>query len=361
MIDATPCRRDSVSIVVPVFNEAETLDELVRRTLAAGRSLGRPFELILVDDGSRDGTTERLVEFAAAHPGEIVATILNRNYGQHSAIMCGFAKARGEIVVTLDADLQNPPEEIPRLVAAMDEGADVVGTVRRNRQDSLFRRLASRLVNGVARKVTGVAMRDYGCMLRAYRRSVVAAMLQCREKSTFIPILANTFARHGVEIEVAHAERAAGESKYSLYKLVNLQFDLLTSMTTTPLRLMTWFGAVVALLGIGFGLLLLGVRLVATKAWWDEFSADGVFTMFAILFVFVGFQFMAMGLIGEYLGRVFHDVRDRPRYFVHEVVGEGLAATPPPRFETATLAAIEATPSASGAPTDDPARPTHSA
>jgi len=330
-----PARRDPVSIVVPVFNESATLDELARRTLAAARSLDRPFELVLVDDGSRDGTTERLLALAAAHPREVVAVILNRNYGQHSAIMCGFARCHGEIVVTLDADLQNPPEEIPRLVAAMDEGADVVGTVRMNRQDTLFRRLASRTVNAVARKVTGIAMRDYGCMLRAYRRGVVQAMLQCREKSTFIPVLANAFARRAVEIEVAHAERAAGESKYSLFKLVNLQFDLLTSMTTTPLRLMTWFGAAIALLGIGFGATLLGLRLLADAAWWERFSEGGVFTMFAILFVFVGFQFMAMGLLGEYLGRVFHDVRDRPRYFVHEVAGEGLAATPPARFESA--------------------------
>ena len=172
--------------------------------------------------------------------------------------------------------------------------------------------------------------------------AVVQAMLACREKSTFIPVLANAFARNAVEIEVAHAERAAGESKYSLFKLVNLQFDLLTSMTTTPLRLMTWFGAVIAMLGIGFGAALLALRLFADRAWWDQFSEGGVFTMFAILFVFVGFQFMAMGLLGEYLGRVFHDVRDRPRYFVHEVAGEGLAATPIPRFESARFTPTEA-------------------
>ena len=342
MSGARSPRRDDVSIVVPIYNESATLEEFARRTLAAARSMQRPFELVLVDDGSRDGTTERLLALAAAHPREVVAVILNRNYGQHSAIMCGFAKARGEIVVTLDADLQNPPEEIPRLVAAMDAGADVVGTVRMNRQDTIFRKLASRTVNAVARKVTGVAMRDYGCMLRAYRRNVVEAMLACREKSTFIPVLANAFARRAVEIEVAHAERAAGESKYSLFKLVNLQFDLLTSMTTTPLRLMTWFGAGIAMLGIGFGAALLALRLLADRAWWDQFSEGGVFTMFAILFVFVGFQFMAMGLLGEYLGRVFHDVRDRPRYFVHEVAGEGLAATPIPRFESARFTPTEA-------------------
>ena len=224
----------SVSVVVPVFNERENLPELLRRTLAAGRALGRPWELLLVDDGSRDGSSDMLTEYANANPGEVKALLLYRNAGQHNAILCGFAHAQGDILVTLDADLQNPPEEIGRLVAKIEEGFDVVGSVRQDRQDAAFRKIFSGMVNLMVRRSTGVILHDYGCMLRAYRRKVVEAMLTCRERSTFIPVLANLFARRVTEIPVGHAERAAGTSKYSFLKLINLQFDLLTSMTSGP-------------------------------------------------------------------------------------------------------------------------------
>ena len=306
--------RPDFSIVVPVYNEAESLDELIGRTLAAARGTGRGFELILVDDGSGDGSAGIILAAAEREP-EVVAVVLNRNYGQHAAVFAGFEQCRGEVVVTIDADLQNPPEEIPRLLAETDKGADVVGTVRANRKDSLFRRAASHLVNRMVQKSTGVMMHDYGCMLRAYRRHIVEAMLQCPERSTFIPILANAFARTTAEIEVAHAPRAHGESKYSLMRLVTLHFDLLTSMSTFPLRLLSVAGTVIACGGIGFGLLLLVLRFVYGAGW----AAEGVFTLFAVLFVFIGAQFVAMGLLGEYIGRIYHDVRARPRYFVQEV------------------------------------------
>jgi len=313
----------SVSVVVPVYNEEENLPDFIRRTLAACRGLDVPYEILLVDDGSRDRTLEMITEAAAGSPGEIVCVVLNRNYGQHSAIMAGFAQARGEIVITLDADLQNPPEEIPRLVETMSQGYDVVGTVRVNRRDSLFRRQASAIINRVTAKATGVMMHDYGCMLRAYRRNIIDAMLQCHERSTFIPVLANSFARRTTEIDVQHAARTGGESKYSVWKLINLQFDLLTSMTTFPLRLLSLTGAVISMLGIGFGLLLLVLRLVYGARW----AGEGVFTLFAILFMFVGAQFIGMGLLGEYIGRIYQDVRARPRYFVQEIVGRSRLGT----------------------------------
>ena len=308
--------RSMLSVVIPVFNEEANLDELIRRCLAACRQARRPFEIILVDDGSRDRSADMLEAAAAAHPDEVIAVFLNRNYGQHAAIMAGFEQVHGEIVVTLDADLQNPPEEIPRLAAAMEEGYDVVGSVRANRQDTWFRRTASALVNRAVQKATGVMMHDYGCMLRAYRGHIVRAMLQCHERSTFIPVLGNSFARRTTEIEVDHDARRNGDSKYSFSRLISLMFDLVTSMTTYPLRLLSFMGVIVSVLGIGFGCFLLLMRLLFGAAW----AAEGVFTLFAILFIFVGAQFVAMGLLGEYLGRVYNDVRARPRYFIQRII-----------------------------------------
>ena len=307
-----------VSVVVPVYNEEGCLQELIDRTLKTLDGCGRKFEFILVDDGSRDRSAEIMKKASEARPGEVVSCILNRNYGQHSAIMAGFSLVRGDLVVTLDADLQNPPEEIPKLIAAAEEGNDVVGTIRQNRKDTLFRRVASKIVNRVAQKATGVRMKDYGCMLRAYRRHVVDAMLQCNERSTFIPVLGNSFARNTCEIPVAHCERAVGESKYSLWKLINLQFNLLTCMTTAPLRMLTYFGLFCSFCGFLLSVYIIVRRLMSDGEVW---SAGGVFTLFAVLFFFTGVQMIGIGMIGEYIGRIYTDVRARPRYFIEEIVG----------------------------------------
>ena len=314
----------TLSVVIPVYNEEETLDELIRRCFEACEKTAETFEIILVDDGSRDRSAEIISAAAELGAGKVIGVLLNRNYGQHAAVMAGLSQTRGTVVVTLDADLQNPPEEIPALLAKIQEGFDVVGTVRQSRRDTLFRRAASAVINKAVQKATGVMMHDYGCMLRAYRRPVVNAMLQCPERNTFIPILANSFARRTTEIVVSHAERAAGDSKYSLWNLISLQFDLLTCMTTVPLRVLSILGAIVSGAGLAFGALLLVLRLIHGPAW----AADGVFTLFAILFMFVGVQFIAMGLLGEYIGRIYHDVRGRPRYFVERIVG-----TPPPALD----------------------------
>ncbi|MEN6427886.1 MAG: glycosyltransferase [Phycisphaerales bacterium] len=312
-------QRPQVSVVIPVFNEEQNLQELLTRCLKACGDMGESFEIVLVDDGSSDASPQIIAEAAEQNAGSIVGVLLNRNYGQHAAVMAGFGESQGEIVVTLDADLQNPPEEIPTLVRKVAEGFDVVGTIRTPRHDPFFRRAASRIVNHAARRATGVMMHDYGCMLRAYRRPVVDAMLQCHERSTFIPALANSFARRPTEVEVHHAERSRGDSKYSLWRLINLQFDLLTSMTTFPLRLLSIFGGVTSILGVALGVFLLIMRLAYGAQW----AAEGVFTLFAVLFIFTGAQFVAMGLLGEYIGRIYHDVRARPRYFVHRVIGRG--------------------------------------
>jgi undecaprenyl-phosphate 4-deoxy-4-formamido-L-arabinose transferase len=331
-----------VSIVIPVFNEEENLDELLARCVRACEGMAHRFEIVLVDDGSSDGSREKILAGVERYPGRIVGVFLNRNYGQHAAILAGFTESAGEVVVTLDADLQNPPEEIPRLVEAMLGGCDVVGTIRTNRHDTLFRRLSSYLTNRIVQRVTGVMMHDYGCMLRAYRREIVNAILQCREHSTFIPVLANSFARKTAEIEVGHAERSAGESKYSLWKLINLMFDLMTGTTIFPLRLLTVLGVLISLTGFLFGVLLLALRLILGPHW----AVEGTFTLFAILFIFIGAQFVGLGCLGEYIGRINMDVRARPRFFVHQVVGRTAEAADSARGGNGGLEVELSTPTA---------------
>jgi len=307
-----------LSVVVPVFNEEESLPVLLRRLEAALASAGKTYEIILINDGSRDGSLGLLRE-AAAHDARLVVIDFNRNYGQHAAVFAGFEAARGEIIVTIDADLQNPPEEIGKLVAKMEEGYDVVGSVRVQRRDTLFRRLASRLVNRVTSMATGVQLSDYGCMLRAYRRGVVKTLCSSREISTFIPVLADMFAGRVTEVPVAHAERLAGESKYSLWKLLRLQFDLMTSFSVWPLRSTMAFGIVMSAFSMAAAAVLLIGRIVMGHNW----AVSGVFTVFAVLFFFVGVQLFAVGLLGEYVGRIYLEVRHRPRFVIREVIRSG--------------------------------------
>ncbi len=310
----TPPVAPYISVVIPVFNEELNLHELNRRVVDALGTSGKSWELIYVDDGSSDHSIQLLTGFIRDEP-RIKAIEFNRNYGQHAAVFAGIGAARGEVVVTLDADLQNPPEEIPRLVAKMEEGYDVVGTRRKNRQDPLFRKAASKIVN----RITGGGMSDYGCMLRAYSRPVVDQISKCREISSFIPVLANMYARRTVEIEVEHAERLAGTSKYGLGKLINLQFDLMTGFSVFFLRLMSFFGLSVALFAFGLGIYILVMRAIRGDAW----GQFGVFTLFAVLFLMVGFLFIALGVLGEYIGRIYGEVRQRPRFVVSKVHGGG--------------------------------------
>ncbi|HUT53551.1 MAG TPA: glycosyltransferase [bacterium] len=306
-----------LSVVIPVYNEEDNLRPLVDRLEAALNSLepAEEYEVVLVDDGSRDRSLEIMKELARKKKFLRVVELI-RNYGQHAAVFAGLEHARGDIVVTMDADLQNPPEEVPRLVQAMREGDwEVVGSVRQMRKDSVLRRLPSAAVNAMARRITGVHLTDWGCMLRAYRRSVVDAMIQSREHSTFIPALATIFAKRITEIPVAHAERAAGVSQYNFKKLLNLQFDLLTSFSDLPLKTLLYSGMALAAGGVAFGAFLAVLRLIFGAEW----AAQGVFTLFAILFFFVGAQFFALGLIGEYVGRIYREVRHRPRYLVRKV------------------------------------------
>ncbi len=311
-----------ISLVIPVYNEEASLPRLVERLRTVMTGMGRPYEIIFVDDGSRDNSLTMLRGFTRWP--EIKVVELTRNYGQHAAVFSGFSVVRGDIIVTLDADLQNPPEEIPRLVTVMEEGGfDVVGSIRKGRQDSIFRTLPSKIINMVARKITRVNMTDWGCMLRAYRRGVVERMIACHEQSTFIPALATYFAKNVTEIEVSHEERRAGVSHYSLRKLINLQFDLVSSFSDFPLKLIMYTGIGMAVLGVSFGAVL-GIARLAYGARW---AAEGVFTLFAILFAFVGFQFFALGVMGEYIGRIYREVRRRPEFVIERIYQSGSAGS----------------------------------
>jgi undecaprenyl-phosphate 4-deoxy-4-formamido-L-arabinose transferase len=303
-----------VAVVIPVYNEEENLSVLMQRLMPVMQSLGKSFEIIFIDDGSHDQSLQILKSFTQNFPVRVVE--LTRNYGQHAAIMAGFSITQADIVITMDADLQNPPEEITNLVKVMEEGNyDVVGTIRKGRKDSFFRILPSKIINIVARKITRVSMRDWGCMLRCYRLPVVQRMIQCHEHATFIPALATVFAKRVTEIEVAHEERHGGKSNYPLRKLINLQFDLVASFSDLPMKLIMYGGVLMSLLGVCFGTFLAVSRLVYGARW----AAEGIFTLFAVLFVFVGLQFFALGVIGEYIGRIYREVRKRPEYVIEKI------------------------------------------
>jgi undecaprenyl-phosphate 4-deoxy-4-formamido-L-arabinose transferase len=307
-------KENIISLVIPVYNEESSLPHLMERLRPVMNDMGKEYEIIFIDDGSSDKSLSILKGFAT-HP-YVKVLELTKNYGQHAAIFSGFSVARGNIIVTMDADLQNPPEEIPKLVKVMEEGNyDVVGTIRKERKDSVFRTFPSRIVNAVARRITGVRMTDWGCMLRAYRRNIVQHMIKSHEQSTFIPALATYFAKHVTEVEVAHEERYAGSSHYSMRKLINLQFDLVSSFSDFPLKLIMYAGIGMAFLGISFGLVLGIARLVYGAAW----AAEGVFTLFAVLVAFIGFQFFALGVTGEYIGRIYKEVRRRPEYVIDRI------------------------------------------
>ncbi|MBR3687518.1 MAG: glycosyltransferase [Lentisphaeria bacterium] len=303
-----------LSLVIPVYNEEENLTELIARTTAACDKLDCTTEIILVDDGSADRSMEMIIEASQKDP-RIVGVILTSNFGQHAAVTAGFQTSRGKYVVTLDADLQNPPEEIYKLLEKLREGYDVVGSIRENRQDTFFRKFGSKMVNLMVRKLcNGKTMTDYGCMLRGYSRNVVDAVLLCRENGKFIPMLAMTYARKSVEVHVKHAERAAGESKYSVMKLIALQYDLLTGTSTFPLRLLTFFGFGVGVFGVLFGLYVF-IRSQLDKDW----GFGGTFALFAVVFVLIGMQFASMGLMGEYIGKIHLNSRARPQFFIESI------------------------------------------
>ena len=300
----------TVSVVIPCYNEEKGLASLFARLYPALDALGRVYEVVFVDDGSSDRTVAGLREQFSKRPDVTRVVVLARKVGQHMAIMAGFAQTRGDYIITLDADLQNPPEEIVNIIAAMDTGADYVGTVRKNRHDAYWRTAASRLMNHFRERTTHIRITDQGCMLRGYDREIVDAINSCVEVSTFVPALGYTFARNPVEIEVAHAERAIGQSKYSLYSLIRLNFDLMTGFSVVPLQFFSMAGMVISLVSL-LGFIGLTIRRLVHGP-----EAEGLFTLFAIAFFLIGVLLMGVGVVGEYVGRIYEQVRQRPRYTV---------------------------------------------
>jgi undecaprenyl-phosphate 4-deoxy-4-formamido-L-arabinose transferase len=305
-----------ISLVIPVYNEEEVLPSLYARLYPALDALGRSYEVIFVDDGSRDRSVALLREQFERRPDVTRVVLFTANFGQHRAILAGFAHARGRYLITLDADLQNPPEEIPRVLAELDAGHDYVGTIREKRQDVIWRRWASQFINKLRERTTHIRISDHGCMFRGYARSIVDAINQCTENNTFIPALAYTFASRPTEINVRHEDRTAGESKYSVYRLIKLNFDLMTGFSTVPMQLYSALGFVVSMLSILFGLALVVRRLV-----YGAVAAEqGLFTLFALAFLLIGVTLFGLGLLGEYVGRIYEEVRRRPRYIVGAVL-----------------------------------------
>jgi undecaprenyl-phosphate 4-deoxy-4-formamido-L-arabinose transferase len=311
-----------LSVVIPVYNEEAGLAALFARLYPALDALGLRYEIVFVNDGSRDRSAAILREQFQKRPDVTKVVLFNGNFGQHMAIMAGFEHCRGNIVVTLDADLQNPPEEIGKLVAKMHEGYDYVGSIRARRQDSLFRKLASKAMNGVRERITRIRMTDQGCMLRAYDRAIVDAINSCSEVNTFVPALAYTFAQKPAEIEVAHEERAAGESKYSLYSLIRLNFDLVTGFSVLPLQLFSMFGMLVSI-----GALLTYFGVIVYRLFFLEWRGVlyALWDRDILAFFLIGILLFGVGLLGEYVGRIYQQVRHRPRYLIQAVLEQPVA------------------------------------
>lgn len=305
-----------LSVVIPVYNEEAVLPALFARLYPALDALGCSYEIVFVNDGSRDRSPALLRSQFQARPDVTRVVLFNGNFGQHMAIMAGFEYCRGERIVTLDADLQNPPEEIAKLLAKMDEGHDYVGSIRLMRQDVAWRRVASKAMNRLRERLTHIRMTDQGCMLRAYSRPIVDAIRSSREVSTYIPALAYSFAHNPAEVEVAHEERAAGESKYSLYKLIRLNFDLVTGFSVVPLQLFSLFGIGVSIVALAAYFVVIVKRVLAGEGngLWVIWDRD------ILAFFLIGVLLFGLGLVGEYVGRIYQQVRERPRFLVQAIL-----------------------------------------
>ena len=314
-----------LSIVVPLYNEAESLPPLVEQLLAALRPLGRSFELVLVDDGSSDDTAAVLRHLAAQTP-ELVAVLLRRNYGQTPAMSAGFDASRGALIVTLDGDLQNDPADIPLLLDRLEQGYDLVSGWRHQRQDpAMSRKLPSRVANRLIARVTGVRLHDYGCSLKAYRRELVEDMNLYGELHRFLPALAFIEGARISEVKVNHRARSFGSSKYGIDRTFRVLMDLLTvwfmkRFLTRPMYVFGFGGLLSVALGLVLSLYLLGLKLQG----FDIGSRP--LLLVAVLALICGVQLFCFGLLAELQMRTYHESQGRPIYRVRETLRGALAA-----------------------------------
>lgn len=308
-----------ISVVVPVFNEESLIESTCKKLYDDLLELGAPFELVLVDDGSNDRSAQILKDFYCSHEdnpefASITVVCLRANAGQHSALLAGFKHASGECIITIDADLQNSPDDIRLLYAKYLEGHDYVGSIRDKRKDSWWRDYASKAMNKLREKITPIRMTDQGCMFRLYDREIITAILASNEAHTFIPALAQLYARNPTEVVVRHFERSAGESKYSLFSLIHLNFDLITGFSVLPLQ-------VISITGLGISALsFIFVIYMALRRLFLGPEVEGVFTLFGFVFFMMGIMLASVGVLGEYVGRIYTEVRKRPRYIISDVL-----------------------------------------
>jgi len=310
-----------VSIIVPVYNEEENIRLLYKAVEKSAKTMGIPWELILVDDGSQDNSLEKIKDIVKKHPEHVSAVVLRRNFGQTAAIAAGIDHSEGEIIILLDADLQNDPADIPVMVRKLAEGYDLVSGWRFHRHDKfLTRTLPSRIANSLISAVTGVKLHDYGCTLKAYRREVLTGFRLYGEMHRFIPVYANSVGAKIVEVKVHHHARKFGKEKYGLERIFKVILDLftvkfLTSYSSKPIYL--FGGTGLLLITFSFVIsLVLGIRRIISKI--SPFSSPlfTISTMIAIM----GFQSILMGLIAELLVRTYHESQNKPVYTVREVI-----------------------------------------
>jgi len=306
-----------LSIVIPVYNESKSLPLMENRLFTALDAMGKSYEVIFINDGSKDNSQEVLEQLYERHTDKVRVIQLLRNAGQHPAIIAGFAQARGEIIVTLDCDLQNPPEDIAKLVTLIEQGHDIAGGIRAQRQDDSWRKFVSNIANKIRERVTHIHMIDQGSMLRAYRREIIEQLIECAGPAPYIPAIAHSLATNPIEIPVGHEERAAGVSQYNVYKLLRLNFDMITSFSIVPLQLFTMAGMLLSALSTLL-VIYIGLRRIFLGP-----EAEGMFTLFAILFLLISVTMTGLGLIGEYIGRIYMEVRRRPLYVVKKITQKG--------------------------------------
>ena len=311
-----------LSIVIPVYNEEENVEPLIQEINAAVRPLGKPYEIVVVDDGSRDATFSVL---ARLHLRDSCLRVvrLKRNFGQTAAIAAGLAYADGDVVILMDGDAQNDPKDIPALLAELKKGNDLVCGWRSNRRDPfLNRRLPSMIANHLVSLTTQVKLHDYGCTLKAMRRDVAKNLKLYGEMHRFIPAIAYERGARVAELKVNHRPRMRGDSKYGIARTLRVILDLLTvkfliSYSTRPLHVFGVLGLSSG--GLGF---LIAVYLTLQKLVYHESIGGRPLLLLAILLIFIGFQFLTMGLLAEMLSRTYHESQDKAVFVVGELLGE---------------------------------------